>query len=420
MRNLVLFIIFLFLQQISTIAQTNLVPDPSLEDTLRCPTHWGDIDCLRNWYQPNPFGSSTDYFHPCDSWAWNYMIIQHHRLLPRTGVAYSYIATAGPFIDPSILSYREYLCGKLSQPLIDGKCYNIQFYIVPATYKNYPVVGMNRIGIWFSADTIVDSTHIYGTPLGVIPDYEYSGGVICDTTAWTRISGSFTAQGGELHFVIGNFARNLHTITQVCNNPSAIVLTTAGVLIDDVSVWPCDAPVYEADAGSDKWICYGDEVILGQNLPDDEYRFLWSTKSHRLTSQDQWDTLATTPYLPAKPEQTTTYYLWVSDFKMDISFDSVTVFVEPCITPPEIPNVFTPNGDGFNDLFAFKNHEGWELETYIRNRWGKLVYEGKNDRWWDGTINGQPASEGVYYYSVIARNHFGQHETFNGVVMLLR
>ena len=87
---------------------------------------------------------------------------------------------------------------------------------------------------------------------------------------------------------------------------------------------------------------------------------------------------------------------------------------------PVIPNVFTPNGDGFNDLFAFKNHEGWELETYIRNRWGKMVYEGKNDRWWDGTINGQPAPEGVYYYTVIARNHFGQHETFNGVVTLLR
>jgi gliding motility-associated-like protein len=87
---------------------------------------------------------------------------------------------------------------------------------------------------------------------------------------------------------------------------------------------------------------------------------------------------------------------------------------------PEIPNVFTPNGDGFNDLFAFKNHEGWELETCIRNRWGQVVFEGKNDHWWDGTIHGQQASPGVYYYTVTARNHFGQHETFHGVVTLLR
>jgi gliding motility-associated-like protein len=94
--------------------------------------------------------------------------------------------------------------------------------------------------------------------------------------------------------------------------------------------------------------------------------------------------------------------------------------VESCITPPEIPNVFTPNGDGFNDLFAFKNHELWELETCIRNRWGKVVFEGKNDHWWDGTIQGQPAAEGVYFYVVTARNHFGQHKEFHGVVTLLR
>jgi gliding motility-associated-like protein len=75
---------------------------------------------------------------------------------------------------------------------------------------------------------------------------------------------------------------------------------------------------------------------------------------------------------------------------------------------------------GYNDEFAFKNHEGWELETCIRNRWGQVVFEGKNDHWWDGTIHGQQASPGVYYYTVTARNHFGQHETFHGVVTLLR
>jgi gliding motility-associated-like protein len=82
--------------------------------------------------------------------------------------------------------------------------------------------------------------------------------------------------------------------------------------------------------------------------------------------------------------------------------------------------VFTPNGDGFNDLFAFKNHELWELETCIRNRWGMVVFEGQNDHWWDGTIHGQPAAEGVYFYTVTARNHFGQHKEFHGVVTLLR
>jgi gliding motility-associated-like protein len=87
---------------------------------------------------------------------------------------------------------------------------------------------------------------------------------------------------------------------------------------------------------------------------------------------------------------------------------------------PEIPNVFTPNGDGYNDEFRFLKHEGWELYAIIRNRWGQVVFEGKNDHWWDGTINGQLAAPGVYYYTVTASNHFGQHETFQGVVTVLR
>jgi gliding motility-associated-like protein len=63
--------------------------------------------------------------------------------------------------------------------------------------------------------------------------------------------------------------------------------------------------------------------------------------------------------------------------------------------------------------------EGWSLQTCIRNRWGQVVYEGKNDQWWDGTINGQPAATGAYYYTVTASNQFGQHETFYGVVTVL-
>lgn len=105
---------------------------------------------------------------------------------------------------------------------------------------------------------------------------------------------------------------------------------------------------------------------------------------------------------------------------MDVSYDSVTVYVDPCMALPIIPNVFTPNGDGYNDAFRFLNHENWNLQTCIRNRWGQVVFEGKNDQWWDGNIHGQPASAGVYYYTVTASNHFGQNEIFHGAVSLLR
>lgn len=402
-------------------AQTNLVFNPSFEDTLCCPQYMNFIECALHWYQPNrsnnPFNiltsnSSTDFHHPCNINQYPpYINSNYTHIFPRTGSSFS-----GIILFPA--NYREYLCGSLNKGLKAGHCYNIQFFVFSKVFSA-GAIGVENLGVYFSPDSVFNATPSF-TVLPIVPHFKNSSIIACDTMSWTRIEGSFLANGGELHFAIGNFDDDQHTIWQNCRNPNGTPDSWAYYYIDDVSVWPCDAPVYEADAGYGKHICFGDEVTIGQNLADDEYRFLWSAQSHQLTQKDHWDTLSTTPYLTVKPTQTTTYYLWVRDFKMDVTYDSVTVYVDPCLVLPYIPNVFTPNGDGFNDVFAFKNHEGWDLETCIRNRWGQEVFEGNNDNWWDGTINGQPAASGVYYYSVIASNHFGQYKTFHGVVTVLR
>ncbi len=63
-------------------------------------------------------------------------------------------------------------------------------------------------------------------------------------------------------------------------------------------------------------------------------------------------------------------------------------------------NVFTPNNDGVNEVFAtkqFKYIKDFEIKIY--NRWGKVVFESKDaTREWDGKINGHEAAEGVYYW----------------------
>ncbi|OFX62287.1 MAG: hypothetical protein A2046_15415 [Bacteroidetes bacterium GWA2_30_7] len=69
----------------------------------------------------------------------------------------------------------------------------------------------------------------------------------------------------------------------------------------------------------------------------------------------------------------------------------------------EVPNVFTPNGDTYNDLFTIKVKS---LETFsgvIFNRWGHKVYEWNDpaDAGWDGKVNGGSlASPGTYYYMI--------------------
>ncbi len=77
-----------------------------------------------------------------------------------------------------------------------------------------------------------------------------------------------------------------------------------------------------------------------------------------------------------------------------------------------IPNIFTPNGDGTNDLWKPKLI-GFETYTVsILNRWGNLIYEGDADGFsWNGqTTDGKPYSDGVYFYRINGTNMAGSFE----------
>ncbi len=67
----------------------------------------------------------------------------------------------------------------------------------------------------------------------------------------------------------------------------------------------------------------------------------------------------------------------------------------------DVPNVFTPNGDGINDEFrvAYKSIRKFEMVFY--NRWGRKVYEGKDPaNGWDGEVGGKIGAPGVYFYYI--------------------
>jgi gliding motility-associated-like protein len=67
-----------------------------------------------------------------------------------------------------------------------------------------------------------------------------------------------------------------------------------------------------------------------------------------------------------------------------------------------IPNVFTPNGDGVNDLFRVVGYGMEYIELTIYDRWGVQVYAGRGTEQvqWDGTKGGSPLPEGAYVYLV--------------------
>ena len=67
------------------------------------------------------------------------------------------------------------------------------------------------------------------------------------------------------------------------------------------------------------------------------------------------------------------------------------------------PNVFTPNGDGFNDEFRVAYKSITSFHCWIYNRWGRLVYEWSDPmKGWDGNIGGKKAAPGAYFYIIKA------------------
>ena len=86
-----------------------------------------------------------------------------------------------------------------------------------------------------------------------------------------------------------------------------------------------------------------------------------------------------------------------------------------------VPNSFTPNEDGKNDVFMEMQEEvlGWNLELY--NRWGELIFKSQNARaGWDGKYHGSVMEEDIYYWQLTYLDPEGDAKKCTGNVFLIR
>lgn len=104
--------------------------------------------------------------------------------------------------------------------------------------------------------------------------------------------------------------------------------------------------------------------------------------------------------------------------------DSGTIGVTITESFLEMPNAFSPNGDQTNDVYRAKQKtlkSIVEFHAYIFNRHGQKLYEWHDVHGgWDGTYNGHPVKDGVYYAYVKARGADGKDYEFRRDVNLLR
>jgi gliding motility-associated-like protein len=102
-----------------------------------------------------------------------------------------------------------------------------------------------------------------------------------------------------------------------------------------------------------------------------------------------------------------------------------TITVIPECGNLKVPNVFTPNNDGINDVFRPEGKGVADYSLQVFNRWGILIFESTQyNNGWNGKVNNEPAPEGTYYFLLIAKDASGQSlvgaEVMEGEVTLIR
>ncbi len=104
-----------------------------------------------------------------------------------------------------------------------------------------------------------------------------------------------------------------------------------------------------------------------------------------------------------------------------IATDSINIEIIGRDAKVFVPNAFTPNGDGLNDVFlpVVDDVEGYYLTIY--DRWGKSLFESNNPYLgWDGSWNGADMPEGVFVYVLRVRNCYLELYSKVGSITLIR
>ncbi len=180
------------------------------------------------------------------------------------------------------------------------------------------------------------------------------------------------------------------TDTNTCSNTDSISITYKSALTVDI--------------GDDITICPGDIITLSPNSDFESY--LWSdgsvSKSIIISKFGTYNVLVTKEGCSASDE----------------------IVIKDCESEIWMPNVFTPNGDGINDLFypVYKNID--KLVIYIYSRFGNIIFEGSGiNAIWDGKYAGEVCPTGVYYYVIDyeAKNEtLRSNKQLHGSVTLLK
>ena len=438
-------------------AQINLVPNPSFEDIVTCPKGYTQLNVSKFW--SNPTKATPDYFNSCATTISSVGVPTNGDgfQAARTGNAYAGLIAFHNLWPQD--SWREYIQIRLDSNLIQGEQYCLTFYLSLAEQFNYAV---NNIGAYFSVLPIgsVNIWHLQYTPqiintsanplidttvwMKVSGSFIASGGeryitignfngnknsdtVFVHKTAITYKASYYyiddvsvihlNAGAGEVKGICNNIGTTIGrpgqsgitynwspsiglsdtAIAQPIATPSVTTtyyltatLTSSGCTkTDSVTVYYIPSGPTAAISVNKSTLCAEETgiALAVLNSTANPVSYSWSNGSSGMQVSNL---------------EVGNYTVTITDALGCTATATTSITPKPpceCGEDVFVPNVFSPNNDGKNDVLYIEGNGLINIYWGIYDRWGNLVFETKDSaKGWNGTFNGNKSEQGIYMY----------------------
>lgn len=270
------------------------------------------------------------------------------------------------------------------------------------------------------SETYLDTIHVYQTPhpsialgsLACAGIVQFDGSIDApqvDTINWTWNFGNgqtAKAEDPAIHMDAGNYA-------------VILIASTSFGCADTTSKQITINPVPVIKGPKQITTPLGFPVTIPFTYSSDVTNYTWSPATN-LDCADCPNPVATVIL-------STQYIVMVTDTNNCRAMDSV--FIKTVCTTDNIfmPNTFSPNGDGVNDVFYPRGKSLYNVQSLtIFNRWGQMVFQRRDfpanaqNMGWDGNFNGHPAPADAYVYMVEVICENAQVVAIHGSVTLVR
>ena len=219
----------------------------------------------------------------------------------------------------------------------------------------------------------------------------------------------------NIEIISGDFTPRITTSPNATTTYSVTITNSQGCSVTlNKRVYVSPLPSLPMFANADKDTIYAGQTVQLTSAPSG-FSYLW-------TPPDGLDD-PTLQNPTATPTKTTTYRVRVTDSGCVRTAEVTITVIDIVCGPPDlyVPNAFTPNGDGDNDILYVRGNNITKMTLRVYHRWGEKVFESTDQKvGWDGTYKGKECDPAVFVYYLDIDCLGGESHQEKGNITLIR